>query len=112
MGGTTSTTNTSQSQKVELPAWVDQASQENYQFAKDVAGRPLQQYGGQRVADPSAMTTQANDLIKSNVGAMNPYVDAATGNYNAASDMYKSTAPWFAQAGSQFGKADATLDKA
>lgn len=36
--------------KVELPAWVDNASQSNYAFAEQVANRPFEQYEGQRVA--------------------------------------------------------------
>jgi hypothetical protein len=87
MGGTTSTTNTSQQQKVELPAWVDQASQENYGFAKGVAGRPLQQYEGTRVADPSALTTQGYGLLSSSIGQNNPL-------YSQAADVYgKTTGP-------------------
>jgi hypothetical protein len=72
---------TTQVSKVELPAWVDQASQENYGFAKSVADRPLQQYGGQTVADPSKMTTQGYGLLQSGVGAEDPY-------FGRASDLY------------------------
>jgi hypothetical protein len=117
MGGTTSTTNTSQQQKVELPAWVDQASQENYQFAKDVAGRPLQQYEGQRVADPSAMTNQGYGLIQSNVGAANPLIDKATGAYDTAGAMYgkanntlDTASPLYKQAADIYGKTAGPLD--
>src|SRR6185369_3927963 len=119
MGGTTSTTNTSQQQKVELPAWVNDASQQNYQFAKDVAGRPLQQYEGQRVADPSAMTTQGYGLIQSNVGSLDPLFNKATGSYDTANktfgtaaDLYKSTAPIYDEATGQFRKASGILDQA
>ena len=77
MGGTTSTTTSNQQQQTQLPAWVDQASQANYQQAVDVAGRPLQQYSGQMVADPSSMTTQGYGLIKSNVGSTDPLVNQA-----------------------------------
>lgn len=83
MGGG-QTTSTQQQAKVELPAWVDQSSQENYQFAKDVAGRPLQQYEGQRVADPSAMTTQGYGLISSSAGQNDP-------TYQQAKDIYGQT---------------------
>jgi hypothetical protein len=85
MGGTTSTTNTSQQQKVELPAWVDQASQENYQMAKDVSGRPLQQYEGERVAGPSDMTTQGYGMLKAGIGGENSL-------YSDAASLYKSSA--------------------
>jgi hypothetical protein len=119
MGGTTSTTNTSQQQKVELPAWVQQASQENYDLAKQVSNRPFEQYQGSRVAGPSDLTTQGNDLIKANVGAANPLIDRATGAYDTAqgmygqsADMYKSARPVIDQASGMFGKAGTTLDSA
>jgi hypothetical protein len=118
MGGTTSTTNTSQQQKVELPAWVNQASQENYQMAKDVSGRPLEQYEGQRVADPSAMTQQGYGLL-SQTGQANPLLDKATGVYDTAqgmygqaADTYRSARPLVDQATGMFGKAAGTLDTA
>jgi hypothetical protein len=83
MGGTTSTTNTSQQQKVELPAWVDQASQENYGLAKEVSGRPLAQFEGERVAAPSGMTTQGYGMLKDVAGTTNPL-------YGQAADVFKS----------------------
>lgn len=109
---------TTQVSKVELPAWVDQASQQNYDLAKQVADRPFAQYEGSRVAAPSQYTTQGYDQIQANVGAANPYVDAATGAYNKANSlyddaagMYKSTAPLYDQAQTQFGKAGSVLDQ-
>src|SRR4051812_27829944 len=109
---------TTQISKVELPAWVDKASQENYQMAKNVSDRPFAQYQGSRVADPSQYTTQGYDQIQANIGAANPYVDAATGAYNKANSlyddsasMYKSTAPLYDQAQGQFGKASSVLDQ-
>src|SRR4249920_533542 len=85
MGGTTSTTTAQQSNKVQLPAWVEKASEENYNFAKQVAGRPLQQYEGERVAAPSALTTQGQDILSKGAGS-------ETGMYNDAADIYKRTA--------------------
>jgi hypothetical protein len=85
MGGTTSTTNTSQQQQVQLPAWVDAASQANYQQATDVANRPLQQFEGPQVADPSDYTKQGYGLIQSSVGQNNPLFSDAT-------NLYKSSA--------------------
>jgi hypothetical protein len=109
---------TTQISKVELPAWVDQASQQNYQLAKNVSDRPFAQYQGSRVADPSQYTTQGYDQIQSNIGAANPYVDMATNAYNRANSlyddsagMYKSTAPLYDQAQTQFGKAGSVLDQ-
>jgi hypothetical protein len=56
-GGTTQTT---QSQNVtQLPPWINDAAQQNYAFAQNVATQPLQQYQGQMVADPGAQMQQA-----------------------------------------------------
>lgn len=88
MGGTTNTTQAAQQNKVELPAWVNEASMANYDFAKQVADRPLQQYQGSRVADPSAMTTQGYGMLTSGAGAENPmFADAASMFKSSAGDL-------------------------
>ena len=84
MGGSSQPATTTQISKVELPAWVDKASQENYDFAKQVADRPLEQYQGPQVADTSPLTDQANKLAVSGVGS----TDAL---YKQAGDVYGST---------------------
>jgi hypothetical protein len=61
--GSSQPATTTQIQKVELPAWVDQASQQNYQFAEQVADRPFQQYQGQRVAPLSQGEQQAGGIL-------------------------------------------------
>jgi hypothetical protein len=71
MGGAQQPTTTTQIQKVELPAWVDNASQENYQFAKTVADRPFQQYGGQQVADNNASIDWANNNLNNTADRTN-----------------------------------------
>lgn len=68
----------------QLPAWVDQGGQENYQLAKSVANRPLEQFQGQTVADPSQFTTQAYGL-SGRLGDANAY----TGE---AADLYRRSA--------------------
>lgn len=69
---------THQTTEVVLPDWVENASKKNYQFAKKVANRPLVQYQGDQVADPSTMTTQGYDYLMRNVGAQDPlYRNAA-----------------------------------
>jgi len=85
MGGPSQSTQQQQVSKVELPAWVDEAAQANYKQAVDVAGRPLQQYGGERVAGPSDMTTQGYGMLKSGAGATAPM-------YDDAASMFKSSA--------------------
>ena len=59
MGGS-DTTQTTQSQSVQqLPPWINQAAQQNYGFAQNVAEQPLQQYQGQMVADVGPQTQQS-----------------------------------------------------
>ena len=59
MGGS-DTTQTTQSQSVQqLPPWINQAAQQNYAFAQNVAEQPLQQYQGQMVADVGPQTQQS-----------------------------------------------------
>src|SRR6478752_245291 len=87
MGGGGEKTTTQQVSKVELPAWVNEASQSNYQMAKDVSGRPLQQYEGERVAAPSSMTNQGYGLLQNTIGQNNPL-------FQQAADVYgKTTGP-------------------
>lgn len=77
MGGPDIPSTTTQISKVELPAWVEQASQENYDFAKQVANKPLQQYQGDTVAGPSQTTLDSYDFFKNTMGT-------GTSQYNAA----------------------------
>jgi hypothetical protein len=70
--------------KIELPAWVDKGAQENYEFAKQVAGRPLEQYAGPQVAELSPFYKQAGDYIANNVGSTSPY-------YEDAADIFRRT---------------------
>ena len=73
-GGTTQST---QSQNTtQLPPWVNDAAQQNYAFAQNVAQQPLQQYQGQMVADPGSQMQQA-------------WNTAATGG-NAGQDQYNA----------------------
>lgn len=77
MGGS-DTTQTTQSQSVtQLPPWINQAAQQNYAQAQNVANQPLQQYQGQMVADVSPQMQQAWNL-------------AATGG-NAGADQYNAS---------------------
>lgn len=83
--GSKQPSHTTQTTKVELPAWVDKASQENYDFAKEISSKPLVQYGGDMVADKSKNSLLAEQLFKSNLGKG----EAA---YNSAADMFKNLA--------------------
>jgi hypothetical protein len=77
MGGGSDTQATTQSQSTtQLPPWINQAAQQNYAFAQNVANRPLQQYQGQMVADVSPQTQQSWNV--------------AAGGGNAGADQYNA----------------------
>jgi hypothetical protein len=50
MGGGGQSQTTTEHKEIKLPPWVEQASEENYGFAKQIADRPYQAYGGPTVA--------------------------------------------------------------
>lgn len=55
---------TTQTTKVELPKWVDAASKENYELAKDLGSKPFMQYAGDRVAEMSGATQSGINGIR------------------------------------------------
>lgn len=77
--------------EVKLPAWVESASQENYNFAKDVANQPYQPYTGQTVAGFSPMQNAAFDYGANNIGAYQGVYDGAIG---MAANAGNSQTPW------------------
>ena len=78
-GGTTQTT---QSQNTtQLPPWVNDAAQQNYAFAQNVAQQPLQQYQGQMVADPSGQMQQAWNTAAQGGNAGQQQYNAANAGY-------------------------------
>ena len=71
MGGSTTTEQQGSSSQVnQIPQWVQNAGQQNYGLAQNVASQPLQQYQGQMVADIAPQTQQAWNLAANsgNVG--------------------------------------------
>ena len=76
MGGGSKQTQVSE---VKLPAWVEAASQENYNFAKDVANQPYQPYTGSTVAGFSPAQNAAFDYAGQNIGAYQGVYDNAIG---------------------------------
>lgn len=75
-------TTTTQIQKTELPAWVDNASQGNYAFAEQVANRPFEQYQGPRVAGLSGGEAAAPGTLQ---GGMT----GSDGAYNLAGSIFQ-----------------------
>lgn len=96
---------TTQVSKVELPAWVDQASQENYQLAKSLSERPLEQYTGQTVAGETPFTKQAYDLIGKSIGSTDPLVGKATGMLDKTNPLFDEANEWARKAGGVQGEA-------
>ena len=84
MSGQQSEQQTQQTSTVQLPPWVNNAAQQNYAFAQNVANRPLVQYGGQTVADTSPQTNQAWDLAANSGNTGKSQYDASTAGFLAA----------------------------
>jgi hypothetical protein len=82
MGNDPAPAQASEVKKVELPAWVDAASQDNYNFAREVAGRPLEQYQGQQVANLPENILKAGQLLNSKIGSTDQYTSGAADIYN------------------------------
>lgn len=103
---------TTQVQKVELPAWVDKASQENYQLATQVANRPLEQYTGQTVAGVAPATQSAYDYLAKMVGSTDPLYAKATGMLDKASAFQDRASPLYDDAKALYDKTLPLYDKA
>jgi hypothetical protein len=87
MGGS-APAHTTQTTEVKLPAWVDKASQSNYELAKSISGRPLQQWGGPDVVAPSSMTNLGYRMLQRGAGSENPMYNRAAGMYGKAAGMF------------------------
>jgi hypothetical protein len=81
MSSGTTTTDTSQQSVNQIPQWVNQAGQQNYAYAQDVASQPLQQYQGQMVANVAPQTQQAWNLAASSGNVGGGQYDASTAGY-------------------------------
>jgi hypothetical protein len=82
MGGGSDTTQTTQSnQTQQLPPWINQAAQQNYGLAQNVAERPLQQYQGQMVADVAPQTQQSWNTAAAGGNAGQAQYDASQAGY-------------------------------
>jgi hypothetical protein len=72
-------TKTTQTTRVELPKWVDDAATSNYQFAQEIAAKPYNAYSGERVAGMPEDLTRAFEMFRENLGAGNTNFSAAEG---------------------------------
>jgi hypothetical protein len=84
MGGSTTTQDTQQQQTTQLPPWINDAAQQNYAFAQNVAMQPLQQYQGQMVPDVSQQMQQAWNTAATAGNAGMPQFNAATAGFAGA----------------------------
>lgn len=78
-------TTTTQIQKVELPEWVDKASESNYKFAQEIANKPLEQYQGRTVADLGRGTTDAWNMFYNTLGT-------GQNQFGSASNIFQGVA--------------------
>jgi hypothetical protein len=78
-GGSQQTQQTQQT--TQLPPWINDAAQQNYAFAQNVANQPLQQYQGQMVADPGAQMQQAWNTAAAGGNAGQDQYNAAQAGY-------------------------------
>jgi Chaperone of endosialidase len=78
-GGTTQSTQ--QQNTTQLPPWVNDAAQQNYALAQNVAQQPLQQYQGQMVADVGPQMQQAWNTAASGSNAGQDQYNGAEAGY-------------------------------
>ena len=84
MGGQTGSQQQQTQQTTQLPPWVNDASQQNYAFAQQVAARPLQQYQGQMTPDVSDQLQQSWNTAATATNAGLPQYNAATAGFVGA----------------------------
>lgn len=85
MGGSSTPAKTTQTTKVELPAWVNDQAQKNIGLANQIAAKPLQQYQGETVAGFTPDMLSAFDMIKGNIGQTDPMRNQAADLFTKAS---------------------------
>ncbi len=84
MGGQTGSQQQQTQQTTQLPPWINDAAQQNYAFAQNVAARPLQQYQGQMTPDISGQLQQSWNTAATAGNAGVPQLNAATAGFSGA----------------------------
>lgn len=83
-GGSKTSGSTYQVTQNQIPQWVSDAGQANYNFATDIASRPYTPYEGQRIAGFTADQNAAQDYLRANTGAyQGAYDTSLQGLYQA-----------------------------
>jgi hypothetical protein len=67
-GGGSTPSNTTQTTKTELPAWMEGASTDQYNQAKELAAKPYEAYSGDRIAGRTPDQVAAADAIRNMQG--------------------------------------------
>lgn len=80
--GASQPSTTTQINKVELPKWVDDASQANYALATEIGSKPLQQFQGPTVANLGQGTTDAWNNFYSSMGTGQDQAAQAAGIFS------------------------------
>jgi hypothetical protein len=82
MGGSSTTVQQGSSESTnEIPQWVQNAGQQNYGLAQQVASQPLQQFQGQQVASTSPQSQQAYNLAANSGSVGQDAQNAAQAGY-------------------------------
>jgi hypothetical protein len=84
MGGQTGTQQTQTQQTTQLPPWINDAAQQNYAVAQQIATTPLQQYQGQMTPDVSQQLQQSWNTAATSANAGVPQLNAATAGFTGA----------------------------
>ncbi len=84
MGGQTGSQQQQTQQVTQLPPWINDAAQQNYGFAQNVAARPLQQYQGQMTPDVSSQLQQSWNTAATAGNAGLPQLNTATAGFTGA----------------------------
>ena len=102
MGGSSSQPQTTtQTTKVELPDWVNNAAQSNYAQAQQASQNLAGPYQGQRVADMTSGQLANINALQNNVGSTQPVYNAALGITGNAANY----APTQVQGADKIGRA-------
>jgi hypothetical protein len=84
MGGQTGSQQQQTQQTTQLPPWINDAAQQNYAVAQQIATTPLQQYQGQMTPDVSQQLQQSWNTAATAGNAGLPQINAATAGFTGA----------------------------
>jgi hypothetical protein len=91
MGGQTGSQQQQTQQTTQLPPWINDAAQQNYATAQQIATTPLQQYQGQMTPDVSQQLQQSWNTAATAGNAGLPQINAATSGFVGALGQTPST---------------------